>query len=125
MTSAIEMARMEAQGPSTTAAIPTPTACPVVPPGSGRLNIMMTKEKAANSESSGTSRVCSRLFTRRIAVYQKGADPAYIAAQVAGLRYPSGMCIDYPYSNPYDPEFRMHGVRYANPYDLEVRMQPC
>src|SRR5277367_2070550 len=107
MTSAMEMASIDAQGPSTTAAIPTPTACPVVPPGSGRLNIMMTKENAANSESSGTSRVCSRFFTRRIAVYQNGAAPAYKDAQVAGLRYPSGICMNFFILNhPYDLEFR-------------------
>ena len=33
---------------------PTPTACPVVPPGSGRLNIMMMNENAANTASNGT-----------------------------------------------------------------------
>ena len=41
-----------------------PTACPVVPPGSGRLNIMMTNENAANKEISGMSRACSADFTR-------------------------------------------------------------
>ncbi len=75
MTSAMEMASMAAHGPSTTTAIPTPTACPVVPPGSGRLNIMMTKEKAANSASKGTRRVCSDFLTRDSATYQNGVDP--------------------------------------------------
>ena len=36
-------------GPSTIATMPMPTAWPVVPPGRGRLNIMMTKEKAENT----------------------------------------------------------------------------
>src|SRR5579872_6348531 len=93
MMSAIEMASIEAHGPSTTAAMPTPIACPVVPPGSGRLNIMMTKEKAANRDSSSTRRVCRSFFTRRSPVYQKGAEPAYKEAHVAGLRYPSGICM--------------------------------
>ena len=48
---------MEAHGPSTMAATATPTACPVVPPGSGRLNIIMMNENAANTESNGTIRV--------------------------------------------------------------------
>ena len=43
MASAMEMARIDPQGPSTTVAIPIPAACPVVPPGSGRLNIITTK----------------------------------------------------------------------------------
>ncbi len=73
--SAMETASMEAQGPSTTAASPMPTAWPVVPPGSGRLNIMMTKQNAAKSESSGTRRVCSAFLTRRSATHQNGAEP--------------------------------------------------
>ena len=63
-TIATDTASIAAHGPSTTVANPIPTACPVVPPGSGRLNIMITNENAANSESSGTSRVCSAFFTR-------------------------------------------------------------
>ena len=53
MVSAIEMARMDAHGPRTMEATPIPTAWPVVPPGSGRLNIMITKEKAAKREIKG------------------------------------------------------------------------
>jgi hypothetical protein len=77
---------MEAQGPRTILAIATPTAWPVVPPGSGRLNIITTKEKAANSESNGISFVVSRRFNRRSETYQNGAELAYNAAQVAGLK---------------------------------------
>jgi hypothetical protein len=51
--SAIEIARIPPQGPSAITAMPTPTACPVVPPGSGRLNIMMMNENAAKTDSSG------------------------------------------------------------------------
>ena len=71
----MDTASMAAHGPKTTAASPIPTAWPVVPPGSGRLNIMITKENAANSEISGTSRVCSAFRTRRSATYQNGAAP--------------------------------------------------
>ena len=74
MISAIEIARMEAHGPSTIAAMPTPTACPVVPPGSGRLNIMMMNENAANTESSGTMWVFSPRFMRRSDIHQNGAE---------------------------------------------------
>ena len=63
-----------------------PTACPVVPPGSGRLNIMMTNENAANSEISGMSRACKADFTRWRAMYQNGAAAAARAAHVEGLR---------------------------------------
>ena len=41
-----------------------PTAWPVVPPGSGRLNIMITNENAANNEISGMRRACKADFTR-------------------------------------------------------------
>ena len=70
------MARIDAHGPSTMVAIPTPTAWPVVPPGSGRLNIMTTNENAAKTDSSGTIRVFSACFIRRSDAYQNGADPA-------------------------------------------------
>ena len=73
---AIEIPRIEAHGPNTMLAIPTPTACPVVPPGSGRLNIMMMKENAANTESSGTICVLNTRFIRCKETYQNGAAPA-------------------------------------------------
>ena len=76
MISAIDIPRIEAQGPSTMAAIPTPTACPVVPPGSGRLNIMMMNENAANTDNSGTILVFNARFIFLSDVYQNGADPA-------------------------------------------------
>ena len=72
MNSATDMATMAPQGPSRMAAMAMPTAWPVVPPGSGRLNIMITKEKADTTDSSGTSLVFSPLPSRRVATYQKG-----------------------------------------------------
>lgn len=87
------MANMDADGPSTIEATATPVACPVVPPGSGRLNIMTMNENAAKTESRGTSLVCRARFMRRSATYQKGAAATYSPAQVPGLRYPSGICI--------------------------------
>ena len=63
-----------------------PTAWPVVPPGSGRLNIIMTKENAANSEISGISRACNSRFTRCNATYQNGAAAAARVTHVEGLR---------------------------------------
>ena len=77
---------MDPHGPSTIAAMPMPTACPVVPPGSGKLNIMITNENAAKTESSGTIRVFSSRLTRWSAMYQNGAAAVYMTAQVAGLR---------------------------------------
>src|ERR1700733_14754778 len=93
MVRAIEMATMAAHGPRMMAATPIPTAWPVVPPGSGRLNIMTTKEKAAKTDSSGIMRVCKAAFRRLRAIYQKGAATAKRFAQVEGLRYPSGICM--------------------------------
>ena len=52
---------------------PTPTACPVVPPGRGTLNIMTTKENAANTEISGIVRVVRSFFMRCSAAYQPEA----------------------------------------------------
>ena len=54
-------------------ATPMPTACAVVPPGIGRLNIMTTKQKAETAASNGTRRVCNKRFTRSSATYQNGA----------------------------------------------------
>ena len=72
----MEIASIDAHGPSTMVAMPTPTACPVVPPGNGRLNIMMMNENAANTDSSGTIWVFNARFIRCSDVYQNGADPA-------------------------------------------------
>src|ERR1700750_2585748 len=93
MTSAVEIASIEIQGPRTIVAIPIPTACPVVPPGNGRLNIITTNENAEKTESNGIVRVSNSFFTRCKATYQKGAAPAYKAEHVEGLRYPSGICM--------------------------------
>jgi hypothetical protein len=67
-------------------ATPMPTACPVVPPGKGKLNIMMTKENAENTERSGIIRVCSVFLTRFSATSQKGMAALYNVAQVDGLK---------------------------------------
>ena len=75
------------------APIAIPTACPVVPPGKGRLNIITTNENAANTPNRGTVCPLKAAFTRRKATYQKGAAAAYIVAHVEGLKYPSGMCM--------------------------------
>src|SRR4051812_4610097 len=90
---AIESARRAPDGPSTMTAMVTPSACPVVPPGSGRLNIMMTKAKAAKTEMSGIMRPVRTRLTRRRAEYHAAAAPAYNTAHVDGLRYPSGICM--------------------------------
>jgi hypothetical protein len=58
------------------AAIAAPVACPVVPPGNGKLNIMMTNENAANTDNMGTIRELSMRLTRLPAMYQNGAAAA-------------------------------------------------
>ena len=60
MTSAMEIAITAAHGPRRIAISVAPTACPVDPPITGTLNIMMTKEKAAPSASSGICLVLQR-----------------------------------------------------------------
>ena len=76
MNKAIERDSIAAQGPSTIGATAKPTACPVVPPGRGRLSIMITKQKADTTASKGTKRVCNRSRTFRNAIIQKGAAAA-------------------------------------------------
>ena len=75
MAIAIESARIAPDGPSTMAAMVTPSACPVVPPGSGRLNIITTNENAAKTEMSGITRVNSARFNRRKAEYHPATAP--------------------------------------------------
>src|SRR5262249_28737972 len=72
ISNATEIASIAAQGPSAIAASPIPAACPVVPPGSGRLDIIRTNENAAASDSSGINRVCSDFLTRCNETYQNG-----------------------------------------------------
>ncbi len=93
MTKAVETAAIAAQGPRTMAAKAPPTAWPVLPPGIGILNIMITKEKAPARATSGRSFLgrTERIFTA--ARHHSGAMTAYIVPYVCGLRYPSGICI--------------------------------
>jgi hypothetical protein len=86
MMRAMETDIVATSGPSTMAAKVAPTAWPVVPPGSGMLNIMMTKEKAAVSATRGTLRafIVSRSFRTPIA--QNGTVRRNITSDVTGLR---------------------------------------
>ena len=68
------------------AASAPPTACPVVPPGSGTLNIMMTKEKAANRAISGTLRADIRSRRLRALRAQNGNTSKNMITAVRGLR---------------------------------------
>lgn len=82
----MEMDTIAPAGPRTIAAIVTPTACPVVPPGKGRLNIITTNENAANMAINGIVRVARSLFVRLIAEYHPALASAYMVTQVDGLR---------------------------------------
>jgi len=93
---ATETPIVAAQGPSTTAINVPPTAWALVPPGTGALNIMIVKEKAARMDRRGTVLLVRASLIFFAALYQKGATAAYITPQVAGLRYPSGICILFP-----------------------------
>jgi hypothetical protein len=58
------------------------------------LNIMTTKQKAAKSETKGITRVCKRRRSVRKPAYQNGVAAPKSETHVAGLKYPSGMCMD-------------------------------
>ncbi len=85
-----------AQGPRSTAISTAPTACAVVPSGIGTLNIITRNEYAPPIATSGTYRLRTTFLTLRPAVNHAGTEAPYRVAQVAGLRYPSGMCILRP-----------------------------
>ena len=76
MMSAIDTARPPISGPSRMAARVAPTAWPVVPPGSGTLNIMMMNEKAAMRAIIGTLRALTRVRSACSPRHQKGITSA-------------------------------------------------
>ena len=84
--SAVLTARHAPHGPKSSASSTPPTACPVVPPGSGRLNIIARKENAAPMPSSGSRSRGISFFTLLTAMSQTGSIAAPITAHVCGLR---------------------------------------
>ena len=84
--SATDTDRQAAYGPSSAAISVPPTACPVVPPGIGMLNIMLMKENAAPTPISAIFSFGSSVFTFRIQTPQTGIMAAAITPQVCGLR---------------------------------------
>ena len=75
-----------ASGPSRIAMSVPPTACPVVPPGSGTLNIIATNEKAAPTPIMETFSFGSSVLTFLTEWIHTGTMAAVITAQVEGLR---------------------------------------
>src|SRR5215468_10101092 len=73
MTSVIDNVRTAGQGESTIAAIPAPTACPVVPPGSGMLIIWITKQNADSNAIKGIVLPESNRFSFLAAAIQIGS----------------------------------------------------
>src|SRR3990172_9561877 len=98
MTRAMLIESVAPHGPTAIAIRTPPTACPVLPPGRGRLNIITRKENAAEMARRGALRASRLSRTLRAAIAQRGAQAAYAAAYVGGPRYPSGMCISYMFS---------------------------
>jgi hypothetical protein len=84
ITNAILTAIVAAHGPNRIAVKTAPTACPVVPPGIGILNIIITKENAAPIASNGTCFVCNVFFNLFDAIAQTGIIITNPAAQVTG-----------------------------------------
>ena len=85
-TRAMVIAITAAQGPRRIAISVAPTAWPVDPPTTGTLNIMMTKENAAPSASSGICLVRSVRLTLRAATTQMGIITSHSTANVCGPR---------------------------------------
>src|SRR3990172_7512673 len=98
MTRAMLIESVAPHGPTAIAIRTPPTACPVLPPGRGRLNIITRKENAAEMARRGALRASRLSRTLRAAIAQRGAQAAYAAVYVGGPRYPSGMCISYMFS---------------------------
>ena len=96
MSSAPVTPRTAHHGPSVNERIAAPTAWPVVPPGAGKLNIMMMKAKAVPKARSGICRVLRFFSTFLEATIQMGVMMAKKSAQVEGPRYPSGICTNNP-----------------------------
>ena len=63
-----------------------PTACPVVPPGSGTLNIMSRNEKAAQMPRKATCRLSSVSRTLRTQCTHTGTMATAMTASVCGDR---------------------------------------
>src|SRR5215471_17813454 len=83
---AMLMAITAAHGPNTIASNTAPTAWAVVPSGIGTLNIITRNAYAAPRARSGTNRLFTIFFTRRLAVSQTGTIAVPNVAQVSGLR---------------------------------------
>ena len=84
--SATETAMAAASGPSSSAMSAPPTAWPVVPPGSGTLNIMSKKENAAQMPRKA---ICSRSSVARTFLMQwtqTGTIATAMTASVCGDR---------------------------------------
>jgi hypothetical protein len=76
MTRAMVMEKSAPKGPIAMAIRTPPTACPVVPPGRGTLNIITRKLKAAEIARRGARRADSLSRRRRAATAQRGAQAA-------------------------------------------------
>ena len=86
MMSAIDTAIVAAQGPKRMAMSVPQTACPVVPPGRGMLNIMARKQKAAATPSRGIFSRGTVARTFLMACAQMGIMARPKTPQVDGLR---------------------------------------
>ena len=86
MTRAMETAIVDAQGPNRMATSVPHTAWPVVPPGSGILNIIARKQNAAATPSSGILFRGTVSRTRLMATPHTGSIASPKTPQVEGLR---------------------------------------
>ena len=83
---ATETANMAAQGPKIMAITAEPTAWPVVPPGMGKLNIIIINEKAAAIPRYGTLRAETSSLTFLTAMAADTTNTPNNGIYVCGLR---------------------------------------
>ena len=86
ISSATETAIHAASGPNSRAIRVPPTACPVVPPGRGTLNIIPRNEKAAPTPIKGSFSFGSSFITFLSACTHTGIIAAVMTAQTDGDR---------------------------------------
>src|SRR5579862_4720029 len=115
MASAEATPMMAADGPSSTASSAAPTGWTVVPPGAGKLNIMMAKQNAAPMESRGTWRVESVLRRFRPAVSHTGRMAPKAAIEVDGPIAESGICMAGRSVSCYPRDTIVRIVAHARP----------
>ena len=86
MIRAIDVEITDTQGPIRSAVSAEPTACPLVQPGRGMLNIIIIKEKAEYTAIDDIFFIPSSSFALFIDIFSTGIETRARTIQVEGLR---------------------------------------